>query len=383
MGKRILIGVGLCLLQTSFAFAATDLIENISAISVEAETGLVLLEHNPDVQRPPASMIKIMMMLLVTEGLERGDWNLETPIEASRKAQHMGGTQVYLSEGEVHPLGDLMRAIAVASANDAAMAVAEGLWGSEEAYLEIVNARAAELGMSNTEFHSVHGLPPDPGEQPDRTTARDMATLARSCVLHQQILSWTSMSKLRFRPDDAITRTTNALIGRLPECDGLKTGYIRSAGFCITATAIRNGVRIISVVMGHHDKRARFDLAERLLLDGLSEVRKGRLVIPGVTDAPTIRVANSETREAKLAFAEELWVTARRSDWDRLSVVLDYPEEVRAPLDANTAIGEVRVELDGETLSRSPMVLPDPLIEAGWVWKTGHAVKSFFGLADD
>ncbi len=356
---------------------------DVSAFSVEAETGLVLFEHNADVVRPPASMIKIMQMLLVAEGLERGDWTLQTPIEASRHAQRMGGTQVFLHKGEVHPLEALMQAVAVSSANDAAMAVAEGLWGSEENYLIAVNERARELGMDSSEFHSVHGLPPDRGEEPDKTTARDMAALARACVRHPQILEWTNTVSFELRPGEGKKYTTNTLMRQMQECDGLKTGYIRSAKFCITATAEREGIRIISVVMGHDDKRARFDLAERLLREGLAEVRKERVVIRGTTPTPTIRVANSETGSTALEFSDDVWVTARRSDWDRISIVLDHPEEVRAPMEAKTKVGEVRVELDGDVLSQASVLLPVTLKEAGWMWKVEHAVFSLFGVADD
>ena len=155
----------------------------------------------------------------------------------------------------------------------------------------------------------------------------------------------------------------------MPECDGLKTGYIRSARFCIAATAERNGVRIISVVMGHSDKRERFNLAERLLREGLEGVRKDRVVIRGVTPAPEIRVANSETSTATLEFSEDVWVTALRSDWDRLAIVLDLPQELLAPAEANTEVGEVRVELAGRVLSRAPILLPVQLKERACVWK--------------
>lgn len=382
MGKRacVLLGIALCL--QSAAAMAQELPGGISAFSIEAETGLVLLEHNADVVRPPASMVKIMLMLLVVEGLEKGDWTLQTPIEASRHAQRMGGTQVYLHEGEVHPLEALMIAVAVASANDAAMAVAEGLWGSEEAYLANVNERARELGMDSSEFHSVHGLPPDRGEEPDKTTARDMAALARACVRHPQILEWTSTVSFELRHAEGKKYTTNTLMRQMPECDGLKTGYIRSAGFCITATAEREGLRIISVVMGYNDNRARFDLAGRLLQEGLDDVRKERVVIRGVTPAPTVRVANSETKAVALEFSDDLWVTVRRSDWDRILVVLDHPEEMRAPMEAKTKVGEVRVELDGDILSQTSIFLPVTLKEAGWMWKVEHAVFSLFGVAD-
>ena len=382
MAYRVFVCAGTVLLLCSGWAMPAEVPREVSAFSMEAETGLVLFEHNADAVRPPASMIKIMQMLLVAEGLERGDWTLDTPIEASRHAQRMGGTQVFLYQGEVHSLDALMTAVAVASANDAAMAVAEGLWGSEEAYLARTNERARELGMTRSEFHSVHGLPPDRGEKPDQTTARDMAILAQACVKFPQILTWTSTVDFEFRPGEGRKYTTNTLMRRMPECDGLKTGYIRSARFCITATAERNGVRIISVVMGHSDKRERFDLAERLLREGLDGVRKDRVVIRGVTPAPEIRVANSETSTATLEFSEDVWVTALRSDWDRLSVVLDLPEELRAPMEANTEVGEVRVELDGRVLSQAPIFLPVEIKEAGWVWKVERAVFSLFGVAD-
>ena len=382
MAYRVFVCAGIVLLLCSGWAMPVEIPRDVSAFSMEAETSLVLLEHNADVLRPPASMVKIMLMLLVAEGLERGDWTLETPVEASRHAQRMGGTQVYLGRGEVHALEALMKAVAVASANDAAMAVAEGLWGSEEAYLARMNERAGELGMDSSEFHSVHGLPPDRGEEPDKTTARDMAMLAQACVRHSEILKWTSTVGFEFRRGEGKKYTTNTLMRQMPECDGLKTGYIRSAGFCITATAARKGVRIISVVMGHNDKRGRFDLAERLLLEGLEDVRKERVVIRGVTPTPTVRVANSETKAATLEFSEDVWVTAHRSDWDRISIVLDHPEEVRAPMEADTKVGEVRVELDGDVLSQTSVILPVALKEAGWMWKVEHAVFSLFGVAD-
>lgn len=382
MANRVLLSAGIVLFLASGWALPAEIPRDVSAFSVEAETGLVLLEHNADAIRPPASMIKIMLMLLVAEGLERGDWSLDTPIEASRHAQDMGGTQVYLEQGEVHPLRALMLAVSVASANDAAMAVAEGLWGSEGAYRDRMNARAQELGMSSSEFHSVHGLPPDRGEAPDKTTARDMAALARTCVQYPQILEWTNSLRFELRPGEGEKYSTNKLLRNMPECDGLKTGYTRSAGFCITATAERDGVRIISVVMGYKDKKARFNLAERLLLEGLDSIRKDRVLIRGVTPAPQVRVTNSETETAALVFAEDLWVTARRSDWDRISLVMDHPDEIRAPVEVDTKIGEVRVELDGAIITQTAILLATSVKEAGWMWKVEHAVFSLFGVAD-
>ncbi len=239
--------------------------EALSSICVDAATGAVVSEHNADQARPPASMIKLVMMLLVAEGVDRGAWALERPITATAHAQQMGGTQVYVEAGDVFELGHLMKAVAVASANDAAMAVAEGLWGSEATYLETANARAMSLGMKNSDFHSVHGLPPSKGELPDKTTAREMAILARACLTHAQIREWVSMKEFQFRPEDTIHYNTNKLLWRMENCDGLKTGYIRAAGYCVTATAERGGRRMIAVVMGHPNGNRRFKLAEELI----------------------------------------------------------------------------------------------------------------------
>lgn len=246
----------------------------ISTICVDASNGAVLSEQNADQQRAPASMVKMIQLLLVAEGLKTGRWTLETPIPISEHAQRMGGTQVFLTKGQTWPLGQLMNAVAVASANDAAMAVAEGLWGSEQAYLEAANLRANELGMSNTIFYSVHGLPPDKGKAGDLTTSRDMAILARHCAQQAQIMEWVGQKEFRFRPGDAVIYNTNKLLWRMENCDGIKTGYTRASGFCVAATAKRDGIRLICVVMGSPSKYGRFNLAKELMEKGFAELRR-------------------------------------------------------------------------------------------------------------
>lgn len=253
----------------SIAVSAANGPSEVSTICIDAATGKVLSSGNAAEVRPPASMVKMMLFLLVSEGVEAGEWSWEDPITASRHAEHMGGSQVYLRTGETYPLEHLMQAVAVASANDAAMAIAEGLWGSEDEYLERVNTRAASLGMVDTHFYSVHGLPPDKGTPFDRTTARDMALLARAVVRHSEVLNWTHVREFSFRSGQATEYSTNKLLWRIPECDGLKTGYIKAAGYCVTATAERDGRRVIAVVMGHDSFNGRFRLAQQLIEDGL------------------------------------------------------------------------------------------------------------------
>ncbi|MCC6144463.1 MAG: D-alanyl-D-alanine carboxypeptidase, partial [Candidatus Hydrogenedentes bacterium] len=256
-------------------------LEPISYICVEAETGLVAAEENADIKRPPASMLKLMLMLLVVEGADSGTWAYETELTASALAQQMGGTQVYIEAGEVWPLNHLMKAVAVASANDAAVVVAEGLFGSVEKCLEAMNRRALELGMVDTVFHSVNGLPPDPGEPFDQTTARDMSQLARECVKHDKILEWVREKEFQFRPGSSMKYNTNKMLWRMDDCDGLKTGFIRAAGYCVTATAVRNDLRFICVVMGSPGFQERFRVAEECLETAFSRIRRQRLVAQG------------------------------------------------------------------------------------------------------
>lgn len=369
-----------CVIVVNPAFAARAAVpDQVSAFCIEAESGIVLFEHNADQVRPPASMIKLLMMLLVAEGLESGAWTLDTPITATRHAQNMGGTQVYLRAGEVQPLRSLMLAVAVASANDAAMAVAEGLWGSEAEYLDAANARAQELDMSKSVFRSVHGLPPDRGGLPDETTARDMAALGRECVRHSQVLEWTSTKAFMFRATDSPIRSTNRLLQQMSECDGLKTGYIHAAGFCVTATALRGDIRVVTVVMGHDDNRRRFQLAQQLMEDGLSAVKRGPVLLRETAERREVRIENGKSETVPVEVAGDISIIARTQDWDRVQLVWDFPAQLVAPVRAGTEVGQVRAELDGAVLGVANLVLADTVEESTWIWKTEQLIRSFLG----
>jgi len=349
-----------------------------SIISIEAETGMVLYEKNADVCRPPASMIKIMQMLLVSEGLREGKWTLDQKITASRKAQRMGGTQVYLQAGDVFTLDHLMKAVSVASANDATMAVAEGLWGSEDTYKEAMNARAQELGMKDSVFHSVHGLPPDWGNPYDATTARDMALLAQACVKEEQVLKWTNMRELQFRPGEAKKYTTNKLLRRRDDMDGLKTGFISKAGFCVTSTIEKNGVRIIAVLMGYQDKVKRFNEAERLLDEGVAAFKRGQLVAKGTEKAPKVSVANCETPTLQLEVSNEIKLMVLSHKWDNIELVWEHPKSVTAPVKKGDRIGTVSAVLGGEVLAKSELLASADMAEASLAWKIEQSILSFF-----
>ncbi|MBX7254961.1 MAG: D-alanyl-D-alanine carboxypeptidase [Candidatus Hydrogenedentes bacterium] len=356
------------------AWSAEDALPCTNYIMMVADTGLVVDEYNADEPHAPASMVKLMLMLLVTEGLESNKWTLETPIKISTDAANVGGTQVELRPNETWSLDQLMTAVAVASANNAATAVAEGLWGSIDKYLEAANARAKELGMNSTEYHSVHGLPPDKGQLSDLTTARDMAHLAEACITKAQIMTWVGVKEFSLRPEEAPKPNTNKLLFSLEGCDGLKTGYTRAAGFCLTATAVRNGVRLITVVMGCPVLSQRFEVARVLLDQGFSTVRRERIIAKGDLIEPAVPVGNAKIDSLQLAAGEDVWVIAKETDLKQVKLVAEHPERLVAPLDAGAVAGTVKVELAGKPIGESPLLVPSTVEEPGWRWKLTHSV---------
>ncbi len=247
----------------------------LGAILIEASTGRVLFEDHADAKGYPASMLKLMDMLIILGRIEHGQLHLQDQVPVSAKAARTGGSQVWLAQGESFSVEDMLYALMVQSANDAAVALAEKVAGSTDAFVALMNQKARELGMTSTVFHSVHGLPPGRDQKHDVTTARDFARLCRVLVVqHPEILRYTSTRARPFRvnvPGKTIQmRTHNHLLGRVAGCDGLKTGYIWQAGFSIAATASRNHHRLIAVVLDSVDRKVRDAKAAELLEKGFA-----------------------------------------------------------------------------------------------------------------
>ncbi|NLV44192.1 MAG: D-alanyl-D-alanine carboxypeptidase [Candidatus Hydrogenedentes bacterium] len=327
----------------------------VSYICLEAETGMVLTESNADLQRPPASMLKMMQLLLVEEGIRIGKWRYDTEIAISKHAQSMGGTQAYLKEGESWPLETLLKAISVISANDASVAIAEGLWGSVENCLLAMNNRAADLGMTNTHFYSVNGLPPDDGKTFDLTTARDMATLGRALLEYPNILKFTSTKEFALRPENTPKANTNKLLVTLPGCDGLKTGYIRAAGFCLTATAVQNDIRLLAVVMGS-DKRGRFTHTQSLLEQGFQMVQRVEPVQARTPIGKAIPVNKSMDEAVRLLARDSITTIVRTDQLRNLTLEITAPTALTAPVQGEMVHGQVRLMLGNQELGRSPLI---------------------------
>lgn len=244
----------------------------ISALVIDAETGKTLIEENSTLKAYPASVLKMMVLLVVLEQIEKGALNLSDMVQVTPEAARMGGSQVYLDPKEQFPVEDLLYALMIQSANDAAVALAVHVSGSKERFIALMNERAAALGMNDTRFHSVHGLPPSDGQQVDVTTAKDLSILAMNLAKRKETFKYTGTKEREFRNGDFIMRTHNHLLESVDGCDGFKTGYFKAAGFSIVATAKQKGVRLIVVVLGSKDRKVRDAKATELFIEGFSKV---------------------------------------------------------------------------------------------------------------
>ena len=276
--KRITLCMLAVLLLSPFAWAARTPLNVISqdpyvsALVIEADSGKTLFEANADAKVYPASVLKLMDLYVILDRIDQGALKLDEMVPVTPEASKTGGSQVYLDPKEQFPVEDLIYALMVQSANDAAVALATHIGGSKEGFIALMNQKAQALGMKNSRFNSVHGLPPSDGQEPDVTTARDLAILCRELAKRPEALKYTGTQSKGFREDKFIMRNHNKLLTQVAGCDGFKTGYYEAAGFSIAATAKKGGVRIITLVMGSKDRKIRDAKAMELLSKGFAMV---------------------------------------------------------------------------------------------------------------
>ena len=246
----------------------------LGAIVVDAASGKVLFEDHADARGYPASMLKLMDLLIILEKIEQRQCSFQDPVTVSAKAAKTGGSQVWLADKETFTVDEMLYALMIQSANDAAVALAEKMSGTTDAFVAWMNQRASALGMTSTTFHSVHGLPPSAGQQHDITTARDFSILCRELLKHKDTLRYTSTRERPFRPNagkkTVVMRNHNHLLGRVEGCDGLKTGFIAQSGFSVAVTASRNGRRVIAIVLDSVSLKVRDAPAAELLARGFA-----------------------------------------------------------------------------------------------------------------
>ncbi|MDP8218896.1 MAG: D-alanyl-D-alanine carboxypeptidase family protein, partial [Candidatus Theseobacter exili] len=274
----------------------------LGSIVVDANTGQIVSENNPDIKCYPASLVKLMMLLIIQEKIEEGSLNLTDTVRVTAEAARMGGSQVYLAENEEFTIEDLLYSLIIQSANDSAVALAIHVTGSKKSFSELMQGKAQEIGMTNTEFHSVHGLPPDLDQKPDISTPRDLAILAMTILKHPEALRYTSTKIKGFRNESFEMRSHNKLLGSFPGCNGLKTGYFRAGGYSIVATAERDGLRYIAVVAGSEDRIIRDAKAKELLSMAFSShasQNKSSSVSQSQRSSQFIKLAEAPLQEEK------------------------------------------------------------------------------------
>lgn len=270
-------------------------------VVTDAATGEVLFEDNADVTNPPASMTKLMTFAVLADKLADGSLTLQTPVRIDASDARMGGTQVYLDPREVFPVEELIHAMMIQSANDAAHALARVAAGSVPAFVDLMNAKARTLGMTSTTFRTPHGLPPPSRRvaEGDLSTPRDFARLCRHLVLHTDVLRYTAVRDRPFgsgRAQGPIQmRNHNNLLGKIAGVDGLKTGYTQSAGYCLSATAERDGRRVIAVIMGSFGPGRAIDRGRARDLKMIELIDRGFAAGPGVFAAPAAAAPGGAT----------------------------------------------------------------------------------------
>ncbi|HHW10966.1 MAG TPA: D-alanyl-D-alanine carboxypeptidase [Firmicutes bacterium] len=352
-----------------------------AAILVDAASGQVLYEKNADEPLPPASMAKLMTMLLVMEEIDAGRLQLDEKVTTSARAAGIGGSQVYLRQGEVFTVEDLMKAVTIHSANDAAVALAEHVAGSVEAFVDAMNARAKELGMTKTYYANPDGLPSDPGQPPTLTTARDLTIIAREVIKYEEILAWASLVQADFRTQPrTILYNTNKLIGRYAGMDGLKTGHTEEAGYCLTATAKRGDIRLISVVMKTASEEERQIQTTRLLDYGFRNFTR-QVLAPAGEEVGKLKVKNGWPGAVPVVAAADLAPLVRRGTAEDITTELRLLT-VKAPVEKGAAVGTLVARSAQGDLTEVPVVTAEAVKRANFFiiflrWLKGLIVGLF------
>jgi D-alanyl-D-alanine carboxypeptidase (penicillin-binding protein 5/6) len=335
---------------------------------MEAESGKVLFEKDSHTPSPPASMVKMMTTLIVMERIRDGALNLSDTITASRWAAQMGGSQVYLKEGETLTVEELLKAVMVHSANDAATALAEHVAGSTDAFVDLMNDRADQLGLKETRFYSVHGLPPSPGQKDDEMSAYDLALLGRELMKFPEAAKWAATIQEPFRDGQFTLFNPNHLLRQFPGADGIKTGFHNKAGFCVTGSAKRGDLRLIVVVMGSTLKRECFRSAAQLLNQGFANYRMLVAVKQGGAVGKDAPVRGGVTERVPLVATADVRVLIKKGEEKKVQVEINVPDRVSAPVKAGQVVGEVVVKLDGAEVGKAQAAAAQDVAQAS-LWK--------------
>ena len=331
-----------------------------SAILMERSTGTVLFEHDADKQMPPASITKVMTLLLVFEAMDAGKFTMETEIVASEHACSMGGSQIWLEPGETFTVNELLKAAAISSANDACVALGEAVSGSEETFVELMNERAAELGMKNTVFKNCTGL----DAEGHLSTARDIAIMSAELLRHPEIKKYSTVWMDSLRGGKTELTNTNRLVRFYKGCTGLKTGSTDGAGCCLSASAERDGMELISVTLGSPNTDERFAAGRKLLDYGFANFALVKMTPPEEYLAP-IPVAHGTAETVQPICEEPAAFLLKKGQEAGVEQSVYLPEKLEAPVKAGDVLGRVTVTLSGGEIGGYDIVAAEDVPRMG------------------
>ncbi|MDR2752892.1 MAG: D-alanyl-D-alanine carboxypeptidase [Oscillospiraceae bacterium] len=326
-----------------------------AAVLMDAATGKVLVQYHENDPLYPASVTKIMPLLLVAEALDSGKISFADPVTATAAAAGKGGSQIWLKEGETMTVEELVKAAVIGSANDACCALGDFLAGSEEAFVQQMNARAKELGMRNTHFVNCTGLDDDTTEH--LTTALDIAIMSRELLKHNSVIKFATIWMDSLRGGETLLVNTNRLVRFYEGATGLKTGTTSKAGCCVSASAKRSGTHLIAVVMGSSNSDDRFETAKRLLNWGFANYAT---VTPRIAPAllTPVRVRHGQTQYITPTAPQAMTILVPKGSEEELRQSVELAPDVEAPVETGQILGKIVLTLDGETLGTYPLTAP-------------------------
>ena len=334
-----------------------------SYVLMERSTGEVLLEHNAHERLRPASVTKVMTLLLIMEALDDGRIGWDDMVQTSAAAAAKGGSQIYLEENEQLPLEEMLKSIVVSSANDCACAMAEHIAGSEAAFVEMMNARAEQLGMTDTHFVNCTGLDDEPEAAEHLTTAYDIALMSRELLGHEGIKKYTTIWMDTVRDGQFGLSNTNKLVRFYDGTTGLKTGYTSAAGHCLSASAERNGMELIAVVLHCASSTDRFESAKALLNYGFSNYA---LVTPEPGELPAVPVTLGTAAEITPVLADETPILIDKALAAGVETRVCVDKSVTAPVEAGQTLGTLTITSGGQTIAERDLVAPEAVGALRW-----------------
>ena len=364
--KRMGILLALCMviLCITPVSAANLEVAGKSAILMDMATGSVLYEQNPHEKLPPASVTKVMTMLLVMEAIDSGKISWDDTVTVSESAAAKGGSQIYLKVGETMSVSDMLKSVAVSSANDCACALAEHIAGSESAFVEKMNIRAGQLGMKDTHFVNCTGLDDDENAKEHLTSAYDIAIMSRELMLnHPDIQKFTTIWMDTVRGGAFGLSNTNKLVRFYPGATGLKTGFTSSAGYCLSATAQRDGLGLIAVILGSKTSQERFAGCKAMLDYGFANFA---LVKPELPAENSIPVKLGTQKYVTAVPGEDVKLLIDKGQKDQVNIQVALEETLTAPISKGQKVGTLTVRVGDQVLRQVPMVAQDAVPRLTW-----------------